>query len=292
MEFVQEAALNDISDDFSATFCHSYKVSADAAGTLYLLPEHARVNTSNKDVITFIKPSDVSSMYMLKGSELDISVCRTFHEHKKYENYYEMILIKGSSEMKNYKRNHHCRSCKIINIPTCQSQHDSEGKLHYAVQSNDFYYLTFRGHFDSHSPNDLDKLDFNCTIERTHFDTRSAHTKCNISRNSYCQFDLPWQSNEDIVVKFSDFRLDSQINTECQIRLVFWLCIFVGLPVLTVLPITMLLAFFLCRVRKRTFSAVERQAQVKRKRAQDKHTLVHSEVIPDDGDGTTIQTDE
>ncbi|KAK6962590.1 hypothetical protein BgiMline_032700 [Biomphalaria glabrata] len=287
LDDVQEAALNDITDDFSATFCNSYKVSSSRPGMMYVLPEHARVNTSYKDTHNFTDPDVFKKLFLLKGTELYISTCRKFS--RSYHDSHLMILVKGSDNYK-AKFHHSCHSCTIWNVSLCEN-HEHKSKpfnftVNYTVTSNDFYYLLFN--FQTTSAN----LDFNASLELTHFDTRNAYKKCNVSLNTPCQFDLNWQSDDDVVIKFPTLKDKSSIYTECQIRLAFWICLFVALPVVTVLPITMLLACFLCRVRKRTFSAVKEQARVKRRKAQDKRTLVHSEVIPDHTDGTTIQTDD
>lgn len=296
-----EVSIKEVSSDLSAIFCHAYKVTSRAPVTLYFLPRHAEVNTSDKDVVAISihqlpdREYSYRNFYMLDGSAISVFACsKEDYGNRGFES--EIVFLQGSDNFRQWRKSRFCHDCtrKRVTIPKCGDRKSDlrAGWLNDTVTVNDYYFfIVYYGRPHKHD-SDLG-IFVNGSLTRTHFDTRNAENKCHSGAFSICQFELPWLSTKDLVMRFDEFKdkfEEVPVYTQCQIRLVLWICLFGVLPVVCIIPIIIIFGCFLCRKRERSFSTVRQQAVSKSGKRQDKNILVEHEVVPgQEEDGMTIQ---
>ncbi|CAL1527858.1 unnamed protein product [Lymnaea stagnalis] len=297
-----EVSIKEVSSDLSAIFCHAYKVTSRAPVTLYFLSQHAEVNTTDKDVVAISihqlpgREYSYRSFYMLDSSAINVYACGKEDFYGKGGSESEIVFLQGSDNFRQWRKSRFCRDCtrKRVSIPKCGDHHDDRrmGWLNDTVTVNDYYFfIVYYGRTHKHD-SDLG-IFVNGSLTRTHFDTRYAENKCHSGAFFICQFELPWLSNKDLVMRFDEFKdrfEETLVYTQCQIRLVLWICLFGVLPVICIILITIIFGCFLCRKRERSFTTVKQQAVSKKGRRQDKDGLVDREVVQgQEEDGMTIQ---
>lgn len=135
-------------------------------------------------------------------------------------------------------------------------------------------------------------------ITRTQFDTSNAELRCNVIHDASCNFILPWMSNKDVVVKFGGSHSGYApigLTTQCQARVIFWVCLFGFLPVVCVIPVSFLFGWFFLRRTQRNAKAKRQREE--RRMARGKTSLGNNDqlgnVVPQNEDyGTMAIQDE
>lgn len=219
--------------------------------------------------------------------------------------------------------------------------------LNYTVPTNDrFYIIIFYG-----TPNAPESvftkpgIKLYGTVKRTRFDVTHAKTVCTVKGHrpevltpvrslksnfaDICTFNLPWNSDLDIVVHFGRFRFEKSTHsshdlvdnvmghmdpeldtgtenllahamdhdgmlTKCHVRLSVWICLFGVLPAVVVTIFSLVVGLLWCRRRPPQFTATFRKRH--RHRGKKKHRpgdgLVAEEVLPEGAQGSmAIQGD-
>ncbi|GFN74089.1 hypothetical protein PoB_000059500 [Plakobranchus ocellatus] len=209
----------------------------------------------------------------------------TLREHKERN-----VTQQKASEMSSIKVSRHFNAWN----PAASSR---PLQFNYTVKGNDKYFLIiFYGRpVGPESVFTNPGIQIQGRVKRTSFNLKDATQVCNLtmvhpydfqSANSSfdsCLFDLPWGSDQDVVVHFGESlphdhedscrkhelgaRRDSGIHsgssivlsdpnhgqegmvTKCHIRLVIWVCLFVVLPIVLGLVFSAVVGCFLCRSR-------------------------------------------
>lgn len=287
-----EVSLSEVNDDLSATFCDGYKVTLSGAGQVFLLPKQPSVNVTTFDEVPVElkqlpnRAFNVKDAYLLAGSVIDLTACR---EPGSPPFYASAVLIQGDDNFRSWRQNNYC-DCVLerVHIPDnvfCGSpiqRHEatSAAKLYHKVRTNERYYMViFYGRPQmNHRENEEKGIRLQGVFKRTHYITSNAERECNLFHQGSCSFELPWMSSKDIVVKFTGFPLNPMpvfMETRCNTRVIFWICLFGLVPVLCVIPVSLMFGWFFLRRTKRNAKAL-RLREERRRLAAEKLTASKS----------------
>lgn len=212
------------------------------------------------------------------------------------------LLFSGDNNFQSWRKDNECRDCVLKHVTIhendfCDNEREREShraRLYYQVEDNDKYFLVIsygRPQTDHHMPSA--GVTLWGEFIHTQFDVSNAEKICHALT---CMFELPWMSDKDVVVKFDWLPWSNvrNVSTECQARLVFWVLLFGALPLVCVIPVTVLFGVFFCRRTRRNAKALrakqeERRQMRERKAGGNNRGTIHTITQNEDYGSVAIQ---
>ncbi|XP_035824167.1 uncharacterized protein LOC101861717 [Aplysia californica] len=148
-----EVAASVVCNDFSSVFCDAFEISLWERASVYLLPDTAQVNTSDKVSLPFTmnqiptRFENFRAFYLLEGSSIVLDACRQNGSRPVKA---DICVLKGRDGFRRYhdaRDTHVCLVHQSVPVDArCEPGDDTGGPVHLQVNvsSSDTYFLVVK----------------------------------------------------------------------------------------------------------------------------------------------------